>query len=258
VFHPRHVLEQFHRDDALRRLAEERAAPWRALSVDALWDLVFGNTLPRSWMVWSDGPCPTCGDEVNMYDWVMTPFERPWKLTCPRCGDIFPKNDFHAFYRSGLDVAGVFDPAHADRSLLFNTDHPDADDPLNAFGVDDGHGFVNDDGDRWRFVATWLVYGQWKGLVWTGIERLAEAFAATGDLEYSRRAGVLLDRLSDVYPTFDYSREGFVYEKPGNRGYLSNWHDACAEVLSLTVAYDRVRDALSDDEEEQDGEHDGG
>ncbi|MFP6643296.1 MAG: heparinase II/III family protein [Candidatus Latescibacterota bacterium] len=249
MFHPQHVLEQFRRDDALRRLAEERAAPWRALSVDALWDLVFGNTLPRSWMVWSDGPCPTCGDEVNMYDWVMTPFERPWKLTCPRCGDIFPKNDFHAFYRSGLDVAGVFDPAHADRSLLFNTDHPDADDPLNAFGVDDGHGFVNDDGDRWRFVATWLVYGQWKGLVWTGIERLAEAFAATGDLEYSRRAGVLLDRLSDVYPTFDYSREGFVYEKPGNRGYLSNWHDACAEVLSLTVAYDRVRDALSDDEE---------
>ena len=184
-----------------------------------------------------------------MYDWVMTPSERPWKLTCPRCGDIFPKNDFHAFYRSGLDVASVFDPAHADRSLLFNTDHPDADDPLNAFGVDDGHGFVNDDGDRWRFIATWLVYGQWKGLVWTGIERLAEAFAATGDLEYSRRAGVLLDRLSDVYPTFDYSREGFVYEKPGNRGYLSNWHDACAEVLSLTVAYDRVRDALSDDEE---------
>ena len=46
MFHPQHVLEQFRRDDALRRLAEERAAPWRALSVDALWDLVFGTYRP--------------------------------------------------------------------------------------------------------------------------------------------------------------------------------------------------------------------
>ncbi|HJP29465.1 MAG TPA: heparinase II/III family protein [Candidatus Latescibacteria bacterium] len=249
MFHPPHLLECIRADDGLRQHAVTRAAPWRSRSLDELWDLVFGHTLPRSWMVWSDGPCPACGDDVNMYDWAMAPLDLPWKLTCPRCGDVFPKNDFHAYYLTGLDSTGVFDPARADGDLLFNNEHPDPGDPLHRFGVDDGQGFLNEAGQRWRFIATWLVYGQWKGLIWTGIDRLAEAFAATGDCEYSRRAGVLLDRLSDVYPTFDYSQQGFVYEKPGNRGYLSNWHDACAEVLTLTVAYDRVREALPDDDE---------
>ena len=184
-----------------------------------------------------------------MYDWSVSVWEQPWKLTCPRCIDVFPKNDFHIFYRSGLDASGVFDPEQANRDLLFNADHPDPADPQHTFGVDDGHGFVNDAGDRWRFIATYLVYGQWKGLVWTGIERLAEAYAATGDQAYSRRAGVLLDRLADVYPGFDYRSQGFVYEKLGNRGYISNWHDACAEVLTLTTAYDQVREALLADDE---------
>ena len=249
MFHPPDLLERFRDDDTLRQHAVQRAKSWRALSLDELWDLVFGHTLPRSWMVWSDGTCPCCGGRVNMYDWDIDVWAKPWKLTCPHCAELFPKNDFSAFYHSGLDASGVFDPAQADRSLLLNEEHPDPGDPLHRFGVDDGHGFVNDNGDRWRFIATWLVYGQWKGLVWTGINRLAEAFAVTGDRQYSRRAGILLDRLSDLYPNFDYTEQGYVYEKLGNRGYLSNWHDACAEVLTLTTAYDRVRDALLDDDE---------
>ena len=130
MFHPPELLQRFRADDTLRQYAIERAAPWRALSPEELWDLVFGHTLPRSWMVWSDGFCPSCGGLVNMYDWRISVWEQTWKLTCPRCSDVFPKNDFHAFYRSGLDGTGVFDPKHADRDLLFNVEHPDPADPL--------------------------------------------------------------------------------------------------------------------------------
>lgn len=247
MFHPAHVVDVLRRDTPLRDHAVEVAAPWRALSCEQLWDWVFSHRLPRSWMVWSDGTCPACGDDVTMYDWRIEPFAHPWKLACPHCDQRFPTNDAAAFHRSGLDETGLFDPERADRSLLVNEEHPDPDDPLHTFGVDDGHGFVDDENRRWRFVATWLVYGQWKGLICKGIDALSEAFLLTGDVEYSRRAGVLLDRLSDAYPDYDYSTQGYVYEKAGNRGYLSNWHDACAEILVLTVAYDRVREALRDD-----------
>jgi len=55
---------------------------------------------------------------------------------------LFPTNDFEAYYRSGLDEHGVFDPKRADRALLFNTQHPDPNDPLHRFGVDDGTGYA--------------------------------------------------------------------------------------------------------------------
>ena len=61
-------------------------------------------------------------------------------VQCPHCHELFPKNDFEKFYRSGLDAHGVFDTTRADRSLLYNTEHPDPKDPLHAFGVDDGEG----------------------------------------------------------------------------------------------------------------------
>ena len=140
------------------------------MSDEALWDLMFGATIYRSWMVWSNGHCPACQEGVPMYNWRMDFFEHPWKLQCPHCQEMFPKNDFHRFYRSGLDEHGVFDPKLADRSLLFNTEHPDPDDPLHLFGVDDGNGYVEGD-KRWRFIGTYLIYGQWKQGIVAGVRQ---------------------------------------------------------------------------------------
>jgi hypothetical protein len=92
----------------------EAARPWLEMTLDQVWDLCFAETLPRAWQVWSDGHCPTCLRSVPMYTWRADALVTPWKLRCPHCGDLFPKNDFHAFYRTGLDVRGRFDPAQAD------------------------------------------------------------------------------------------------------------------------------------------------
>ncbi|MBD3293678.1 MAG: hypothetical protein GF393_12195 [Armatimonadia bacterium] len=226
----------------------EAAQPWMAMSDDELWGLMFGSTITRSWMVWSNGVCPACGEDVPMYNWEIDAIERPWKVRCPHCAEIFPKNDFHAFYRSGLDDHGVFDPESADRSLLFNAEHPDPNDPLHGFGVDDGEGYV--DGDRrWRFIGAYLIYGQWKQAVLGGIRSLAAAYVVTGDRAYARKAGILLDRVADLYPTFDFKTQGLVYERGGSNGYVSVWHDACEETRELALAYDQVFEGLRDDPE---------
>ena len=95
------------------------------MSDEQLWRLMFGATIPRSWMVWSNGNCPSCDKPVPMYDWKIDAIKEPWKLRCPHCKEQFPKNDFAKFHESGLDAHGVFDPKKADRSLLFNGEHPD-------------------------------------------------------------------------------------------------------------------------------------
>ena len=226
----------------------EAAQPWTRLSDDETWSLMFGNTIKRSWMVWSDGYCPACKKGVPMYTWEMDAMNLPWKTRCPHCAEIFPKNDFRKFYQSGLDEHGLFDPARADRALLFNAEHPNPDDPLHKFGVDDGEGYIQSR-KRWRFIGAYLIYGQWKQAIVRGLRKLSAAYAVTGDRAYAHKALILLDRVADLYPTFDFRREGVLYEGPGAAGYVSTWHDACEETRELVLAYDRVRSALDGDDE---------
>ncbi len=222
------------------------AKPWMELSDDHLWSLMFGNTIKRAWQVWSNGYCPSCKNPVPMYEWVPDALNHPWKLRCPKCGEYFPKNDFQRFYESGLNQQGLFLPDRADRSLLFNADHPDPSDPLHKFGVDDGEGYVEGD-KRWRFINYYLIFGQWKQAIVGGIHNLAAAYVATGDAVYARKAGILLDRLADFYPTFDFGKEGVMYEGPPRSGYVSTWHDACVEALDLALSYDAVFEGMAHD-----------
>jgi oligo-alginate lyase len=256
AFYPPHLLERarknIDRDEwgrSVRAKAIEIAAPWKAMTDEQLWKLMFGATIPRSWMVWSNGVCPACGKPVPMYDWKIDAIKTPWKLTCPHadCNQVFPKNDFAKFHESGLDAHGVFDPAKADRALLFNTEHPDPKDPLHAFGVDDGTGYVNDKGQRWRFIPAYLVYGQWKQAVHRGIRSLATAYVVTGEPEYAHKCAVLLDRVADVYLLFDFKTQGILYESVRGDGYVSVWHDATIETREMTFAYDAIRDAIDRD-----------
>src|SRR5262245_18391093 len=110
--------EQFPWAARIRQETIEAAHPWMRMSDDDLWDLMFGNTIKRSWQVWSDGHCPMCNASVPMYAWQMDALDLRWKTRCPHCNEYFPKNDFEAFYRSGLDDHNVFDPTRAGRALL--------------------------------------------------------------------------------------------------------------------------------------------
>jgi hypothetical protein len=227
------------------------AQPWCDRSDDELWAAMFGATIKRSWMVWSNGHCPSCKGDVPMYEWKIDAMNTPWKVMCPHCAEQFPKNDFAAFHRSGLDIHGVFDPSLADRALLFNPQHPAPDDPRHRFGVDDGTGYF-DGTNRWYFVGAFIVRGQWKQLILTGIRTLAMAYALTGKQVYAHKAAILLDRVADLYPTFNFLTQGLTYEQANpiaGMGLVSVWHDACRETRDMALAFDMIAPGLAADED---------
>jgi hypothetical protein len=253
------VRKNVERDPWARAAAAEivaAAKPWLEMSDAQLWSLMFGPAIDRSWHVWSDGHCPACRQGVPMYQWKTDPLAHPWKMICPHCAECFPKNDFAAYHRSGLNEQGVFDPARADRKLLVNAEHPDPEDPRHMFGVDDGFGYVERK-NRWRFIGAYLVYGQWKKMVCGsaspagigGIAALAAAHVVSGDPVAARKAAILLDRVADLYPEFDFKTQAWCYETRNGHGYVSTWHDACEETCALALAYDQIFEAIRGDAE---------
>ncbi|MBP1988844.1 heparinase II/III domain-containing protein [Paenibacillus eucommiae] len=222
----------------------ERFAAW---TDEELWSLMYGSTLKRSYHVFSNGYCPSCREPVPMYNWKLDVIRYPWKVECPQCGEHFPKNDFHRFYESGLGEDGVFDSDLADRQLLYN---PEADsEKWVPFGVDDGNGYAQD-GHRWYFVAYYLLFGHWELQVLEAIRSLSRAYVITGRKAYAHKAFILLDRLADLFPSFDFKQQGIIYEKEHyDDGYLSYWFRSCTHIRDLVIAYDMVFDGVRGDEE---------
>ena len=90
LFYPPPLIEKAHKNIAQPAWAKEMqdqivqdAQSWMHFSDDELWGLMFGNTLKRSWMVWSNGHCPVCKTSVPMYNWEIDALNQPWKVRCP-------------------------------------------------------------------------------------------------------------------------------------------------------------------------------
>lgn len=255
VFYPQHLIGQVQSNVEKYPWAQNtqksiisRAQRWMQMSDNELWGMMFSSTLDRAWMVWSNGHCPACKEEVPMYNWQIDAWKHPWKVLCPHCKEAFPKNDFEKYYISGLDQSGSFSYELADSSLLFNSEHPDPADRLHKFGVDDGRGFK--DGDNiWRFIAAYLVYGQWNQKVLAGISALSDAYVVSGNKEYAHRAAILLDRVADFYPDFDFHIQGWMYERIDySAGYVTYWQKAGQDSRLMAEAFDKIRPAIVDDE----------
>ena len=78
VFYPQHLVQKVHQNTRQFEWAAEikkrlisQAQPWLVFSDDELWKMVFGPTISRSWMVWSNGHCPSCRQSVMMYNWLV-------------------------------------------------------------------------------------------------------------------------------------------------------------------------------------------
>ena len=81
-----------------------------------------------------------------------------------------------------------------------------------------------------------------------GVSVLSDAYCITGDLEFARRAIILLDRIADLYPDFDFREQGIMYEdEKTSRGYVSYWAAASTEAQILAVSYDKVFSAIEKD-----------
>lgn len=245
------------RDGAVARAARlvEQDDGW-------IWSAITSQGLPRSYAVNQTLGSPITGRDYykyGAYSWIGDPYARPWKLTDPSSGYVFPTNDFPAFYRSGLDERGEFDRSRADESLLVNQLYPERG---PSWGVDDGLGWVDENGDRWTFVAYynhWFVWGYNNfsagglALVSSALQAARDAYVYTGDLAYAHAGLIMLDRIADVYPrlhTGEWDREDGYLASDGHtrRGKAVGkiWEAFLAQ--HLCTAYDAFFPAIGDDD----------
>lgn len=237
-----------------------QAKSWLSKSDEELWAMVPGQDLPRCIDVTFDrltsGPkflgCLKCGHEISKYgNYPYNPdfAQKPWKLTCPSCKSVFPTNDFGKYYQTALDEHGLFNPAKGDKSLLYNLAHPDPKDPLHKYGVDDGFGYVNEQGRSYRFIG-YYTWKYWRELN-NGLNALADAFLYTGDKRYAHKAAILLDRIADVYPDMDwepYSKRGWYHSDGGsNKGKIEGSIWETGVVQRFADAYDKILSGTTDD-----------
>ena len=243
-------IERFPWAASQRDAAVARAERWIGLEDESLWGLVTEQAIGRSTNASVEKGCPRCGDGINRLggSFRVDVLADPWKITCPNCEGRFPTNDLGAFYRSGKGADSFFDPAKADRSLLYNTDHPDPADPAHLWGVDDGTGWIDDAGESFKLVGVYGHYGVWSE-VSTACRGLTEAFLLTGEPVYAHKAGILLARIADVYPAMDWShwsKLGF-FNSDGLSGrgriYGRIWEPGL--LVTFTQCYDAVRLAWS-------------
>lgn len=248
ILNARRNTEQLPWASALRDAAVKSASRWLTLDDDTLWSLVTEQSIGRSTNASVLKGCPRCGDGINRLGggFTVDVLEEPWKITCPNCLEKFPTNDFWAFYRSGKAEDGLFHPEFADRSLLFNTLHPGRHDPEHLFGVDDGTGWVDDSGESFKLVGVYGHYGIWNEIR-SACQGLMQAFLYTGQTDYAHKAGVLLARISDVYPDMDWSYwsgHGF-FNSDGLSGrgkiYGRIWEPGL--LMTFTRCYDLVKSA---------------
>lgn len=223
---------------------------WMGLPDAELRIAVPSQMVPRSLYLNQKAGCPNCGVEIfrhGYYPWLMNPKEHPWKLQCPVCKAWFPKNDFAAYYRSGLDERLMFRPERADASLLFNAEHPEPNDPLHRYAVDPGTGYQDKEKGSFKFVAHYNHHANWGAnarypgsahSIPSAAVGLGYGYAITGDLRYAHKAAVLLDRLADVYPELDFE---YWASRGGYHQYRGIYGTAVDSTWSTRVAYDLVR-----------------
>jgi oligo-alginate lyase len=222
------------------------------LSDDELWEMIPSQELPRDIHTNKEDGCPKCANGIFKYGNYPWKVAGAWKLQCPNCGEVFPKNDFWAFYKSALDKHGFFHRELGDQKLLFNADHPDPKDPLHKLYVDDGYGMLDENGNKHRMIA---YYNSW--IHWSHIRKVlgafVQAYVLTSDPQYAHKAAVMLDRLADVYPDMNFlplSQQGFEHSHGGSRqGRILGciWEAGMAN--SLASAYDKIFDGLKDNAE---------
>ncbi|MEF3312431.1 heparinase II/III family protein [Paenibacillus sp. GYB004] len=245
-------VQQYNWAAILKDGAVARADKYLVKGLDFIWNIVTGPNLPRSYGVNQTIGSPITGREIDKfgnYPYKADPINDPWKIVDPSSGYKFPTNDFGAYYESGLDDHGVFQPNLADRSLLVNTLYPEKG---PDWGVDDGFGWVDENGHRYTFIAYYNHWFVWygSGMIQDAMQGLRDAYLYTGDAKYARAGSVLLDRVADVYPEMDtmkHDKTVFLNSHGGTGlGYAvgSIWETGL--VKDFISAYDAFFPAMND------------
>ena len=221
--------------EGARRVADSifaAAAPWLDREDAAIRTLMPEAFVPRTWTINYISGCPIHGSGPEAYrgyaqgGWRYDPFADRWRVTCAIGGEVYPSNDFEAFYQTGMQ----------DRSLLTG--------PY----ADDGWGWQQPGSPFRHWFVAYCCEHLWQTVV-SGLSSLSQAYVLSGESRYAHKALVILDRLAEVYPAMDYSRQSmYACEfSPGYDGKMFNLISETGNAARLCKAVDAVRDAIPGD-----------
>ncbi len=246
VANARYNSEHYAWATSLRRKAQNGGTEF-VYYLDVLYDLIPAEGVPRcSAMATLGSPrsvqniCPACGTDIEMEyggDWGMDIIHNPWKVWCLKCLKQYPTNDFALLYERGLDENGEYDVqlayqrnaeavARGEKDALVNELYPDMG---PTWMVDDGFGWSPADGTygtsdtvKYTPVAKW-AHDFWDDAPTYNMQfilmRLRDAYLWTGKEKYGRAGAILLDRIADLYPSFDITKCSLGYNLAHGGGY---------------------------------------
>jgi hypothetical protein len=228
------VKQKVAEDPSARSQAEaaKRECQWLLdMSDQELWDFLPPPEQMRAINVHIAHDCPVCGDEVNRraghYPWI-TSRDKPFKVECPVCHGVFPKNDFQPWNTEGL--AGK--PAEG------------------AEPTDYGLGWLDPkDGRRYYFVPYYIFWQRWSRDILGGLRSLGNAYLLTGDPALAHKAGIILAKIGSEYERFDYPKQVYHEGRFGVGGRIMDYIWSTGNDSTIALAYDAVYPGVAPDRE---------
>lgn len=202
-----------------------------ALTDDELAVLMTDARVPRAFELSAKG-CPVHGDSVfnvgGRSAWTVD-LKHPFQVKCPIDGQVFPSNDYAAYYQSGFTEQKDWDTSY----------------------TDDGFGWTAPDGERYWFVA-YANQQTWAKVI-NGIGDLSKAYMLTGEHRYASQAAYMLYCMATVYPSMNHeeqSRYGLMMKSRGVRypGKITNHIQETGVIEQVAEAYDMVWQTIDADQ----------
>lgn len=221
--------QQWARDQAAAIVSDSN---WlMKMSDQELWDFIPPPEQMRAINVCIAHDCPVCGDEVNRraghYPWLMDR-NKPFKVECPVCHGVFPKNDFQPWNTEGL------------KGKPSETAEP----------TDNGLGWVDKkDGRRYFFVPYYIFWQRWTRDVLGGLAQLSQAYMVSGDPKYAHKCALMLAKIGSMYSRFDYPSQCYHEGRFGVGGRISDYIWSTGNDTRIATAYDGVFPILAQDAE---------
>lgn len=209
----------------------KRSCEWLVkMSDEELWNFVPPPEQVRAINVCIAHDCPICGDEITRkaghYPWVMRR-DRPFKVECPVCKNVFPSNDFEPWNVEGLNGKPESGPGY----------------------VDKGIGWLDTDGRRYYFVPYYIFWQRWVRDVLGGLSTLSSAYLLTEDPVYAHKCAIMMAKIASEYERFDYANQAYHEGKKNIPGRISDRIWSTGNNSTIALAYDGIYPALADDKE---------
>jgi len=209
-----------------------RADKWAAYDDEELVRLVPPLEVARCGTVHNSG-CPVHGNEILEFpggkkSWRMS-FDKMWKIQCPVDGEWYPSNDFQAYLDSGCE----------DKSLL-----------TGQF-ADDGWGCQLEGQEKKFWFVGYYAGEMVRRYLLPAINDMSRAYLITGEQKYAHKTAVLLHKLAEYYPDYNYetqSRYGLEF-MPWYKGRLQYHTWETFTIQDVTVAYDAIWPGIAGDAE---------